>query len=80
MVKLASLQGEGRLNPSMFIILLDVKEPTLVVKNRARTSRCYGLSSVVYHGWEGKRAHLIWSLALLCDPHHSLFLCCGKTD
>ena len=40
----------------MFIILWDVKEPsTLVVKGRARSSRCCGMSSVVYHGWEGKK-------------------------
>ena len=64
----------------MFIILWDVKEPTLVKESRACSSRCCGLSSVVYHGWEVKRAHLIWSLALLCDPHHSLFLCCGESD
>ena len=24
--------------------------------------------------------HLIWSLALLCDAHHSLLLCCGESD
>ena len=27
---------------------------TLVAKSRACSSRCCGLSSVVYHGWEGK--------------------------
>ena len=27
---------------------------TLVAKSRARSSRCCGLSSVMYHGWEGK--------------------------
>ena len=53
---------------------------TLVAKSRVCSSRCCGLSSVVYHGWEGKRAHLIWSLALLCDPQHSLFLCYGESD
>ena len=46
---------------------------TLVAKSRACSSRCCGLSSVLYHVWEGKRAHLIWSLVLLCDPHHILF-------
>ena len=38
---------------------------TIVAKSRACSSRCCGLSSVLYRGWEGKRAHLIWSLALL---------------
>ena len=34
---------------------------TLVAKSRARSSRCGGLSSVVYHGWEGKkRGHTNW--------------------
>ena len=28
---------------------------TLVAKSRGRSSRCCGLSSVVYHGWEGKK-------------------------
>ena len=28
---------------------------TLVAKSRARSSRFCGLSSVVYHGWEGKK-------------------------
>ena len=27
---------------------------TLVAKSRACRSRCCGLSSVTYHGWEGK--------------------------
>ena len=27
---------------------------TLVAKSRACSSRCFGLSSVMYHGWEGK--------------------------
>ena len=29
---------------------------TLVAMSRARSSRCCGLSSVVYHGLEGKKA------------------------
>ena len=34
---------------------------TLVAESRARSSRCCGLSSVVYHGWEGKkRGHSNW--------------------
>ena len=42
----------------MLIILWDVKEPT---KSRGRSSWCCGLSSVVYHGWEGKkRGHSNW--------------------
>ena len=28
---------------------------TLVAKSRGRSSRCCGLSSVEYHGWEGKK-------------------------
>ena len=28
---------------------------TLVAESRACSSRCCGLSSVVYHGWEGKK-------------------------
>ena len=28
---------------------------TLVAKSRARSSRCCGLFSVVYHGWKGKK-------------------------
>ena len=28
---------------------------TLVAKSRARSPRCCDLSSVVYHGWEGKK-------------------------
>ena len=43
-------------NPSMLIILWDVKD---VTESRARSSRCCGLSSVVYHGWEGKKGATI---------------------
>ena len=32
----------------------EVVSRTLVEKIRACSSRCRGLSSVVYHGWEGK--------------------------
>ena len=38
----------------MFIILWDVKEPAHLSQSRVCSSRCCGLSSVVYHGWEGK--------------------------
>ena len=47
-------------NPSVFIILWDVKETrTLVAKSRAYSSRCCGLSSMVYHGWEGKCSEIL---------------------
>ena len=63
-------------NPLMFIILWDVKEP-------AHLSQKVGhlvAGVVVCLLWyimvgRVKRASLIWSLALLCDPHHS----CGES-
>ena len=39
--------------------LWDVKEPTPFAKSRACSSRYCGLSSVVYHGWEGKCAEIL---------------------
>ena len=60
-------------NPSMFIILWDVKEPAHlsqkvghVVLGVVVCLLCYIMVGRV------KRAHLIWSLALLCDPHHTV--------
>ena len=58
MVRLSSLLG----------LLFNAHNPvglkrnhTLVAKSRACSSRCCGLSSVVYHGWEGKkRGHSNW--------------------
>ena len=38
----------------MSIILWDVKESAQLSQRVACSSRCCGLSSVVYHGWEGK--------------------------
>ena len=39
---------------------------TLVAKSRARSSRCCGLSSVVYHGWEGKKGATVIGASCCC--------------
>ena len=47
-------------NPSMFINSVGRKRThTLVAKSTACSSQCCGLSSVVYHGWEGKCVEII---------------------
>ena len=64
-------------NPSMFIILWDIKEPAHlsqrvghVVPGVVVCLLCY-----IMVGRVKKRAHLSVEPHSVCDPHHSLFLC-----
>ena len=41
---------------------------TLVAKSRACSSRCCGLSSVVYHGWEGKCSEILATPSYSTNP------------
>ena len=60
----------------MFIIVWHVKEPAHLSQRVGHVVPGVVVSLLCYIMVERvKRAHLIWSLALLCDPHHS----CGES-
>ena len=63
-------------NPSMFIILWDVKEPAHLSQRVGHVVPGVVVCLLWYiMAGRVKRAHLIWNFALLCDPHHS----CGES-